>query len=232
MELVNIMDTNFRILRHTNLFKGFSQEEIEKTAVRIHFSFQEYAENQIIAQEEDECQKLGIVLSGSIHVQRNYAVSKSITIDTLQRFDTFGEAIMFSDAGHYPATLIAVEETLVAYLNREAVIQLCSESPQFMKNFLRQLSNKILMLNQKIKSISYPSIRQKIAHFILAEYTRQGKNPLDMKYSRKEMAEYLGIPRPSLSREMILMREDRILDFDRNFLTILSMEQIEASLKN
>jgi CRP-like cAMP-binding protein len=92
------------------------------------------------------------------------------------------------------------------------------------------LSNKILMLNEKLKNLSYQTIREKIASFLAEEYRKQKTLKLRMFISRKEMAELFGIPRPSLSRELVSMKKDGLIDFDRQTITILDMEALEDLL--
>ena len=44
------------------------------------------------------------------------------------------------------------------------------------------------------------------------------------------MAELLNIPRPSLSRELMKMKEEGMIDYHRNRLKILDMDLLEKSL--
>jgi len=62
---------------------------------------------------------------------------------------------------------------------------------------------------------------------ILEEYKKQKNLKIKMPYSRKEMAEQLGVPRPSLSRELLNMKSEGIIDCDRNYITILDMDRFE-----
>ena len=93
-----------------------------------------------------------------------------------------------------------------------------------------QLSNKILMLNKKITLLSYKSIREKVAYFILTQYKIHKSNILVLKMTKKEIAENLGIPRPSFSRELINMKEDNIIDFNKNEITIIDIDALENIL--
>ncbi len=44
------------------------------------------------------------------------------------------------------------------------------------------------------------------------------------------MAELLNIPRPSLSRELVNMKEEGIIDFYKNKIKILDLKKLEDSL--
>lgn len=101
-----------------------------------------------------------------------------------------------------------------------------------LNNFMGLLSNKILMLNKKLKNLSYETLRQKIASLLLESYHINKKALFQINSSRKEMAESLGVPRPSLSRELINMKKDGLIDFHKNAFKILNLEAMEDILMN
>lgn len=203
------------------LFRGIARPRLEALLQPAAVRVRSYEKDQLIALEDEACNAVGIVLSGSIRVQKIYASGKLITIDTLGIGNSFGEAIIFSDQHTYPATLQAAEDAGVAYLSREQVTRLCADSPDFLNNFMRLLSNKILMLNRKIKGLSYQTLRQKVVHFILEESRRQASQVIALPGSKNAIADTLGVPRPSLSRELIAMRDDGLIDFDRKTIQVL-----------
>lgn len=48
--------------------------------------------------------------------------------------------------------------------------------------------------------------------------------------NKEEIASFIGIPRPSLSRELSKLRDEEIIKFDRNTITILDIEKLEEIL--
>jgi len=84
---------------------------------------------------------------------------------------------------------------------------------------------KKLYLKHKFDKLhlSLESIRKKIENFLMEEYKKQGSNIIKVSLSRKEMAEHMGIQRPSLSRELIKMRDVGIIDFNREVIIIKDM---------
>ena len=45
--------------------------------------------------------------------------------------------------------------------------------------------------------------------------------------SKKDWADKLGVQRPSLSRELINMKKDGLIDYDRSKIIILDLEEIK-----
>ena len=48
--------------------------------------------------------------------------------------------------------------------------------------------------------------------------------------TKQKLSEILGIPRPSLSRELINMKELGIIDYSRDFIKILDKKKLEDLL--
>ena len=144
--------------------------------------------------------------------------------------DVFGEALIFSKTTTYPVTVMANSNCIVGYLNKEDIIKLFSLNDIILENFLMLLSDKVIVLNNKIKSISLKNIKQKVADYILQEYKSQKQLIVNLKMNKEEIANFIGIPRPSLSRELIKLRKEKIIDFDRNNITILDIEKLEEIL--
>lgn len=224
------MEQLMRALADCLLFQGFSNAEIKLVLQVIPNQMEVYRKGEPLAIEGNPCPGIGIVIKGSAEIQRVYASGKTVTIDMVRPGDSFGEVILFSNVSYFPVTIMTRDETQVMFLSKKAVIDLCGTNSIFLNNLLRQLSNRILLLNQRIKSLSYQSIRQKIADLILDESRRQGSDDLRLPFNRNEMAEMLGIPRPSLSREMAWMKRNGWIDFHKSMIKILDQEALQDSL--
>ena len=101
-----------------------------------------------------------------------------------------------------------------------------------MENFISLLSDKVFILNSKIKSISFKSLRQKVINYILNEIKDQKSNSIILNNTKEEIASLLGIPRPSLSRELISLRDLGYIEFDRKIIRVLDVESLEEELFN
>lgn len=218
------------ILTKCALFYQFSEAEVAEMLKQFTTRKAKYEKNQLIAVEDEQCSSIGIVLKGKIEIKNIYASGKVVTITTLNQGSIFGEVMVFSNINNYPATIVAAEETYILFISRKELLALCRSSSRFLSNFLGLLSNKIFILNGRIKSLSYQTIRQKLISFIAEEQRKNNNNPFKIQYSRKQMAEILGVPRPSLSREMAKMKKEGIIDYYKNKITIIDLEKMESFL--
>jgi CRP-like cAMP-binding protein len=217
-------------LEENNFFNNLNHEEIQKLISNIGYSVKAYKKGEIIANEEDECNSLGFVLEGAVEIQRIYLSGKQIIVKRLSNGDVFGEALIFSKKSNYPSTVVAFSECNILYISKSDILKLCTMDERVLGNFMSVLSNKILMLNSKIKSIAFKSIKHKVINFILEQAKKQKSETIKLKESKEEIASAMGIPRPSLSRELMNLRDLNYIEFDRNVIKILNIEEMEEEL--
>lgn len=214
-------------LSHCMLFKGLDEKEIRDILDQLTSRLSQYPKDSIIAVEGDECVALGIVIRGSVEIQRLYSSGKTITMSKLGPGSMFGEVIVFTSAHQYPATITVVEKTEILFIKSNDIINLCAQHPLVLKNFVENLSNRILMLNKKIRDLSFETLRQKISTFLIEEYKKQNNFLLRLTLSKKTLAEHLGVQRPSLSRELIKMRDEGLIKFNKDTVEILDLKALE-----
>ena len=217
-------------LHGNEFFSNLNNEEIEKLILNITYSVKTYRKGEIIANEEDDCNSLGFVLDGTIEIQRIYLSGKQITLKRLSNGDVFGEALIFSKKSKYPSTVISFSESSILYISKADILKLCTMDEKVLGNFMSSLSNKIFILNSKIKSIAFKSIKHKVINFILEQAKNQKSEIITLKESKEEIASSLGIPRPSLSRELMNLRDLNYIEFNRNIIKILNLKQLEEEL--
>ena len=217
-------------LHGNEFFSNLNNEEIEKLILNITYSVKTYRKGEIIANEEDDCNSLGFVLDGTIEIQRIYLSGKQITLKRLSNGDVFGEALIFSKKSKYPSTVISFSESSILYISKVDILKLCTMDEKVLGNFMSSLSNKIFILNSKIKSIAFKSIKHKVINFILEQAKNQKSEIITLKESKEEIASSLGIPRPSLSRALMNLRDLNYIEFNRNIIKILNPKELEEEL--
>ena len=226
------MEKYIESLSSTILFKNIDINEIKKLVGDLNYRLANYKKDETIAFEGDDCPNLGVILAGKIEIQKTFPSGKIVTINTFSEGNIFGEAIVFSGSHKYPATVVASNDSNIMYIDKSQVIKLMNTDERVLSNFVSVLSNRILMLNERITNLSFDTIRKKIAHTLLNEYKKQDSKYLILPFCRKKMAETLNIPRPSLSRELIKMKDEEIIDYHKNKVKILNLELLEESLLN
>jgi CRP-like cAMP-binding protein len=87
------------------------------------------------------------------------------------------------------------------------------------------------MLNKKIENLSAKNIRSRVSSYLLDMYRMNRNATFIVPMKRHELADYLMMPRPSLSREMGLMRDEGIIEFDGSSIKIKNILMLEKSIQ-
>jgi CRP-like cAMP-binding protein len=93
------------------------------------------------------------------------------------------------------------------------------------------ISEKALMLNRKVEYLAIKSMRAKISTFLLEQYKKTGKTTFMIPLNRNELADFLNVSRPSMSREMCRMKEEGIIDFHRASIRIINPDALKKSVE-
>ena len=121
-------------------------------------------------------------------------------------------------------TVLAKSDATILHIKKELVLRFCQINVIFLVNFLESISDKTLILTDKIKSLSMKTIRQCIIDFLVYESYSQNTSTVKLELTKKELAEKFGIQRPSLSRELNKMRKDGLIDYDAYSITIINIK--------
>lgn len=211
------------------MFKNKSEEYILNLFKDANYIIKNYSKNDIIAMEGDTCTSIGLILAGNIDIKRMLG-TKVIHVSSFSKGHIFGEVIAFSDINLYPATVISSTPSKIMFISKGNFIKFCTSHEDFLGMFLNDLSNKIFVLNKSITNLTFNSIRQKICNFLISEYKLQNSENIKLKMTKEKIAESLGITRPSLSRELINMKNIGLIDYSRSHIKILNLEDIENIL--
>lgn len=211
------------------MFKGKNKNEILEFFKDANYTIRNFSKGDIIAMEGASCNTIGLVLAGNIDIKR-LLTNKVIHVSSFTSGNLFGEVIAFSDTNVYPATVISSTNSEIMFIKKEDFIKFCTSHDDFLGMFLKELTNKIFILNRSITGLSFSTIRQKLSNFILEEYKLYGSKFIRLNSTKEKLAESLGIPRPSLSRELINMKDLGIIDYSRDFIKILDLDELEKIL--
>lgn len=211
------------------MFKNKSEEYLLDLFKDANYIIKSYSKNDIIAMEGDTCTSIGLILDGNIDIKRMLG-TKVIHVSSFGKGHIFGEVIAFSDVNLYPATVMSSTTSKVMFISKDNFIKFCTSHEDFLGMFLNDLSNKIFVLNKSITNLTFSSVRQKICNFLISEYKLQNSENIKLKMTKEKIAESLGITRPSLSRELINMKDMGLIDYSRSHIKILDLEEVENIL--
>ncbi|MBP3295963.1 MAG: winged helix-turn-helix domain-containing protein, partial [Lachnospiraceae bacterium] len=87
------------------------------------------------------------------------------------------------------------------------------------------LAGRNFTITKKLHLLSSTSIKEKLAIYFLENADAKGRVVLSM--NREMFADFLGVARPSLSRELMNMQKDGLIEVDRDTVQIRDREGLE-----
>lgn len=218
------------ILMETPLFRGIEKQEVEHMLGCFLPKVSSYKKGEIITIEDTQYDGIGIVLAGLATISKTNEVGERVIISQIVEGGVFGEMIAFAKKKRWPATVIAESDVDVMFIRPEAITHHCSRMcvghRQLMVNMLEILSMKALNLNRKVQYLSIKSMRGKLCKFLSEEWSKNEKDIFDIPFNRNELAEFLNVSRPSMSRELKKMKEEGLIDFYQSSFRMIKKEEI------
>lgn len=221
------MSSSIRLLNHCVLFSHLSKEDIEEMLSDIVYTIRLYKKNEVVFSPHHFTDTLGIVLDGSVEVQKIFASGKVVTVNRRLPYDLIADASLFADINHYPSTITACENTQIFLINKSSLLQLFSKDQNIMANFLKAVSNRVLALNKTIDILSLNSVPAKIAYFLITEHRKQKSLTIKLEFTKKSLAEHLNVSRPTLSRELKNLQTKGMISFVKRRIEIHNLEKLE-----
>ncbi len=210
------------------LFEGMNTDELSSVLTCLKPKVCSFKRNKWVAVEGEPLTGLGVVLAGDVVVTREGAAGNRVIIAVDGPGEMFGEMAAFAEKVVWPATVVARGACEVMFLPCEKIVGSCEKSCASHKliitNMLKILSSKALMLNRKVEYLAIKSMRGKVSTFLLEQFKKQGKLTFIMPLKRNELAEFLNVSRPSLSREMSKLRDEGVIEFHRASIKIKDLD--------
>lgn len=222
------------IIESTALFKGISSKSVQPLLGCLNTRIKAYKKGQTIFTAADSFKGIGIVIEGQVMVSKARFSGTRLLMTTLSRGDIFGEMVCFLDEAKYPADITAITDATIAFVSPEKVIGTCQESCQshqmLIKNLLKMMSKKAMGLNRKVNYLSLKTLKGKISAFLLEQAELNKSLMFQISMNRDEWAEFFNVSRPSLSRELSLMKSDAWIDYHKSSFKILDQKCLQEEV--
>jgi len=214
----------FEIAKSNPLFQEIAFSDFESMLNCLSARTSIYKKGDIILLSGDSINFVGLILSGGIKVTREDMNGNISILAKFAASEIFGEVFACAEVFHSPVTVQAIEETEVLFIDYRKIFASCTNAchfhTQLIKNMLKLMAQKNLMLNQKIEILSKRTTREKLLCFL--DFQRGVANEFTIPFNREEMANYLCVDRSAMSNELCKMRDDGLIRFTKNEFEIIS----------
>ena len=210
-------------IRKCYLFDGIKDEQLTEAIKLLNGRIRKVEKDDFIVQLGGVLRNAGLLLKGKIESSFQNENYDQITMHTFGGGYLFGEAIVINSAKNSPVQVRAVEDSIVLFIDLSAIYQSEIASTLRMilaENLIKSLARKNLILNQKVRILSQKSLRDRILIY-LGTLPKDKNSFVKIPFTQTALAEYLGVNRSALSRELGRMQNDGILIADGSMMKSL-----------
>ena len=220
-----------QLISQSPIFWGIPEEELASLFGQIHSQVKTYQKNDLIVTGGEICDRLLIVQRGSVKAEMTDYSGKTIKIEDIEAPRPLATAFLFGKDNRFPVSVSANNQVEIISIHKEEFVKMLQLNSLILNNYLNAISSRAQFLSEKLKFLSFKTIKQKIAHFLL-EKAGDRLLTVEMQQSQEQLAEMFGVVRPSLARALGEMVQDGLIETQRRSIRILDKNRMNQLLKS
>ena len=209
------------------LFQDLSEAELDTLAAAGHLRTRQFAKHEVIFRAGSCVLEIGIVLRGSVHIENLDLWGTKSILSSVGAGQAFAETYAFcGDALMVDA--VAAEDCEVLFLHTGALSD--SRVPAgvrgtLLHNLLTVSMRKNLSLSQRIFCTTPKTVRGRLLTYFSAQAAKADSPEFEIPFNRQQMADYLNLDRSALSKELGRMRDEGLLEFEKNHFILKQLPE-------
>ncbi|MBE6037630.1 MAG: Crp/Fnr family transcriptional regulator [Anaerofustis stercorihominis] len=219
------MKKYFEVLTKCPLFEGIDTNILGDVLDCLGVEVRAVEKNQVILEEGEPANDVGIVLSGAVHMIRDDINGNRSIIMHIEPSELFAETFACAGVEVMPCSMIAATKGEVMFINCKRILTVCNNACEFhsrlIQNLLRIVASKNMSFDKKIDVTSQRSTKDKLMTYLLHEAKKAGSDEFTISYDRQTLADYLGVERSAMSAELSKLKSEGLIDYNKNWFKML-----------
>lgn len=220
----------FEVLKGSLLFNGLEIPEIDTLIKSRQFQIKQFSNKEVLAFSGERVNKAMILLEGKLEGKMVDFAGRGVKIEEIEPPQMVAAAFLYGPQSIFPVNLSALSEGKILIIYKSEFTQLLSADQRVLSNYLHILSGRAQFLSQKLTFLSFKTIKEKIAWYLLQNPVSEN-HLLKIDISQKNLAQLFGVARPSLARTIGEMETAQIIRWERNQVNILNINLLQSILE-
>ena len=221
------------VLEKTALFSSLTQPELHLLAARTVRKL--FSAGELLFSEGEACSGLHIIVRGKVRIFKTSASGREQVLAENVPGESIAEIPIF-DGGPYPASAVAVEDTDLAFISRRDFNAYCLEHPEVALKVLSVVGARLRRLVGIIEELSFTTIRQRLISALIKLAQNEGKTTargieFQLPSTHQELAHQLGTVRELISRNLMRLQAEGLLDVDARQIVVKDIKGLSAILE-
>lgn len=211
------------------LFKDLTLKAQEQILDKLEYTVDCYPKGQTIISQGTSCNALHILLRGKLNVDVTDVSGNIVRVEVIQAPRTFATPHIFAEKNQFPATFTVEEEVTLVRVAKDDFFNLMHAIPQLLHNFLCVSTSCNRCTMTRLRVLSFRGIRSRYIYYLL-DHLKEGSDVVELEHNQVQMAEYFGVTRPALSKEIGKLVDDGLITISRNKVRILNKQALTCLL--
>lgn len=207
------------IIKTIPLFSRLQPNVIEPLIAGKQLFTANYSKGATVHNQKDNCRTLDVVLSGRFVAYSLSENGSEMTVFEFSEGQMLGANLLFGDERTYPLAIYCMSDGQLLHVTQKAIADFLSNYSFAMK-FIGMLSQNSQKLNQRIVMSTQKTLRENLLEYFKQQSILQGTDTIVLPISKKQLADYLGVQRPSLFRELKKLKDEGIIDISNRTIRL------------
>ena len=221
------------VLEKTALLSSLSPSELQLLAARTVRKL--FSAGELLFSEGEPCNGLHIIALGKVRIFKTSMSGREQVLAVNVPGESIAEIPVF-DGGPYPASAVAIEDVEIAFISRRDFNAYCLEHPEVALKVLSVVGARLRCLVGIIEELSFTTIRQRLISTLLKLAQKEGKKTergieFQLPATHQELANQLGTVRELISRNLMRLQAEGLLDVDAREIVVKDMKGLSALLE-
>lgn len=221
-------------LGKTPLLFGLTPTELNTLAART--ARRTFSAGELLFTEGEPCNGLHIIAQGKVRIFKTSVSGREQVLAVNVPGESVAELPVF-DGGPFPASAVAIDDVVIAYISRNDFQAYCLEHPEVALKVLQVVGGRLRRLVGIIEELSFTTIRQRLIAALLKLADTEGKlGPRGIEFqlpaSHQELAHQLGTVRELISRNLMRLQAEGLLEVDARQIVVKDRNGLKALLEN
>ncbi len=209
----------------SRLFSGITKPEYEAMLSCFETYEKTYPAGATIHSFGQQTRSVGILQSGKAVLLRLDINGGRTVLEQLEEGSLFGEVLAFSGAQQEDISVVCTQQCNVLFIDYEHILKRCPKAcahhSTLVQNMLELISQKTMLLSQRVEILSCRSIRERLLHYFSLCSHQQGTKSFTLPFSMSALADYICADRSAMTREMSRLKKTGVLAADGRKITLL-----------
>ena len=219
------------VLKVTPVFRKLSATDLHTIAQAA--TVRRYEKGQVIFEQATPSDAFYTIASGRVKIFKMLPTGKDLILEIFGTGDPLG-AVAAYDGRPFPASAVALEDTVCVVIPRGTFFRLLEEHPSLVRGLMLGLTVRLVELTNRLAQLSGTRIEPRFARLFLKLAGEMGRAErggtfIPLALSRQELADMTGTTIETGIRIMSRWGKEEVVRTEKDGFVILDRRTLEAT---